>query len=125
MEGLLSMGLRRLVLIVILTFLFCFCFSIYKSCINVIELGDIIKEAKNKSDNRMIMKFTEALREKLQKRFPDFGTDRELHRFGNYMNPSLKGLHLKLLKIFNETKEELEEKLGEWKPEPEQRTMRM
>ena len=87
--------------------------------------GNIIEEAKNKSDNRMIMKFTKALREKLQKRFPDFGTDRELHRFGNYMNPSLKGLHLKLLKIFNETKEELEEKLGEWKPEPEQRTMRI
>ena len=35
------------------------------------------------------------------------------------MNPSLKDLHLKLLKIFNETKEELEEKLGEWKPELE------
>ena len=83
------------------------------------ELGDIIQEAKNKSDSRMIVKFTEVLREKLLPRFPDFGTDRELHRFGNYLNPSLKGLHLKLLKINSQTKEELEEKLGEWKPELE------
>ena len=121
MEGLLWMGLRRLVLIVIPTFLFCFYFLIYKSWINVIELG----RHHQGDQEQEWQQFTEALREKLQKRIPDFGTDRELHRFGNYMNPSLKALHLKLLKIFNETKEELEEKLGEWKPEPEQRTMRM
>ncbi len=78
------------------------------------ELEEIIKDPKNQR-NSMIVKFTQVLREKLQTRFPNFGTDRMLNCFGNYLNPSLKGLHLKMLKILESTKEELEEKLGDWK----------
>ena len=33
----------------------------------------------------MVVNFTEMLRENLEVRFPKFGTDRELHRFGNYL----------------------------------------
>ena len=80
-----------------------------------VELEEIIKEAKEQRNGQMVVNFTKMLREKLEVRFPKFGTDRELHRFGNYLNPCLKGLHLQLLHIFEDTKDEMEEKLGEWK----------
>ena len=72
-----------------------------------VELEEIIKEAKEQRNGQMVVNFTEMLREKLEVRFPKFGTDRELHRFGNYLNPCLKGLHLHLLNILDNTKEEM------------------
>ena len=36
---------------------------------------------------------------------------------GNYLNPSLKGVHLKLIDQFQDTKNDMEEKMNEWKTE--------
>ena len=55
--------------------------------------------------------FCEVLQENIRKRFPQYGTDRDLNAFGNYLNPSCKGVHLKLVHKFEQTKALLEEKL--------------
>ena len=36
---------------------------------------------------------------------------------GNYLNPSLKGVHLKLFDKFQDTKNDMEEKSNEWEKE--------
>ena len=36
---------------------------------------------------------------------------------GNYLNPSLKGVHLELVDKFQDTKNDMEEKLNEWEKE--------
>ena len=53
------------------------------------------------------------MRAKLSDRFPEFGTDRPLNCMGNLLNPSLKGVHLKLVDKFEETKRQMEEMLVE------------
>ena len=55
------------------------------------------------------------MQEKLKKRFPQYGTTNELNSFGNYLNPCCKGVHLKLVEKFEETKDSLELRLKEWK----------
>ena len=61
------------------------------------------------------MAFAKVLRAKLNARFPEFGTDRLINCFGNLLNSSAKGVHLKLVGKFESTKDDNEEKLGEWK----------
>jgi hypothetical protein len=67
------------------------------------------------TEEEMAIDFATVLREKLQRRFPEFGTDRVLNCMANYLNPALKGIHLKLTKKFEATKEEMEDKLKSWK----------
>ena len=51
----------------------------------------------------------------MQERFPEFGTDREINCIANYLNPSIKGIHLRLTKKLKDTKATMEEKLQSWK----------
>ena len=61
------------------------------------------------TEEKTAINFATVLREKLQRRF---GTDRVLNCIANYLNPALKGIHLKLTKKFEATKEEMEDKLN-------------
>ena len=70
----------------------------------------------------MARDFASMLQIQLQHQFPDYGTDREMSCFGNYLNPSVKGVHLKISDKFESTKVKLEEKLEMWKREPEVET---
>ena len=81
------------------------------------ELDEFVSKASNKRDKKKAVAFGKVLREKLNTRFPEFGTDRPINCFGNMLNPSTKGVHLKLVGKFDSTKDDLEEKLGEWKAE--------
>ena len=79
------------------------------------ELEDFIEDKTNRKTDIKAVEFAEVLREELEKRFPEYGTNNLLNAIGNYLNPSLKGIHLKLLKKMDKTKDEMEEKLSEWK----------
>ena len=68
-------------------------------------------------DDDVVTEFCEVLQENIRKRFPQYGTDRDLNAFGNYLNPCCKGVHLKLVHKFEQTKALLEEKLKLWKKE--------
>ena len=81
------------------------------------ELKEFIQNDQNKRNKRNAVIFARILREKLNSRFPQFGTDRSLNRMGNLLNPALKGVHLKLVDKYEETKKEMEEKLKEWMEE--------
>jgi hypothetical protein len=67
--------------------------------------------------DEMSQLFAAQLRENLseQRRFPEFGINREMNRFGNYLNPALQGLHLGFYDKLEITKTELEAKLGIWR----------
>ena len=65
-------------------------------------------------DDDEVTEFCEVLQENIRKRFPQYGTDRDLNAFGNYLNPCCKGVHLKLVHKFEQTKFLLEEKLNLW-----------
>ena len=79
-----------------------------------------LEEFKEDLDNsEMARDFASELQGQLLRRFPDYGTDRELSCFGNYLNPSIKGVHLKITDKFDSTKEKLEEKLNTWKQDKE------
>jgi hypothetical protein len=52
-----------------------------------------------------------------QERFPDYGTGKDLAAMGNYLNPTCQGIHLKLVKKFDQTKDTIEENLSVWKGE--------
>ena len=80
------------------------------------ELDEFINDAEN---DRMSVNFAVCLRDQLNERFPKFGGNKELNCMGNYLNPTLKGIHLKETKLFEETKDLMEEKLGDWKKEGE------
>ena len=79
------------------------------------ELGEFASNASNRRDKKKAVAFAKVLRAKMNFRFPEFGTDRLINCFGNLLNPSTKGVHLKLVGKFESTKDDLEEKLGEWK----------
>ena len=86
------------------------------------SLYDMEQEMKrlvtNKDTDEVAREFCEALMQNLfSKRFPNYGTDNELNSFGNYLNPSCQGVHLKVVNKFESTKIKLEEKLEEWKKE--------
>ena len=53
------------------------------------------------------------------KRDPEYGTTNLVNAMGDYLNPNLKGIHLKDLGKLEEVKDGMEEKLGEWKKEEE------
>ena len=48
------------------------------------------------------------LKSQIEFRFPDYGTDRDDNCFANYLDPVLKGLHLKAVNKFEETLIKLE-----------------
>ena len=80
------------------------------------SLYDMEQEMKrlvtNKDTDEVAREFCEALMQNLfSKRFPNYGTDNELNSFGNYMNPSCQGVHLKVINKFKSTKIKLEEEL--------------
>ena len=86
------------------------------------SLYDMEQEMKrlvtNKDTDEVAREFCEAFMQNLfSKRFPNYGTENELNSFGNYLNPSCQGVHLKVVNKFESTKIKLEEKLGEWKKE--------
>ena len=70
------------------------------------------------SPNFAVAEFSEALRENLgaENRFPQFGMRNELNCMANYLNPILRGCHLKLEggKKFEETKTVLARSFEEW-----------
>ena len=70
------------------------------------------------NENHQVSSFCEALRENLsaENRFPNFGMENELNCMGNYLNPTLRGCHLKLDRgeKFEETKRCLEENFAKW-----------
>ena len=78
------------------------------------ELKEFVQNDQNKRNKKKAVLFARILREKLNNRFPQFGTDRSLNCMGNLLNPSLKGVHLKLVDKFEQTKKAMEEKLEEW-----------
>ena len=78
------------------------------------EFDEFIKDKENIRNRRKSVRFAEVLRMELQKRFPVFGMDNELNCMGNYLNPVTKGIHLKLVNKFEETKELMEVKVVEW-----------
>ena len=79
------------------------------------ELEYFIDDVENKEEDNMAVDFANVLRGKLQERFPEFGTDREINCIANYLNPSIKGIHLRLTKKLLDTKATMEEKLKAWK----------
>lgn len=85
------------------------------------NMDSLLKELQD-SDNQQVSSFCEALRENLnaENRFPNFGMDNDLNCFANYLNPMLRGCHLRLDRgKFEETKRGLEEKFVEWGLEKE------
>lgn len=83
------------------------------------SLYDMEQEMKALVDNRdtdeVAREFCVMLQDKLfVDRFPEYGTQNDLNAFGNYLNPSCQGIHLKLMKKFEDTKKKLEEKHKEW-----------
>ena len=70
------------------------------------------------SPNFAVAEFSEALRENLgaDNRFPQFGMRNELNCMANYLNPILRGCHLKLEggEKFEETKTVLARSFEEW-----------
>ena len=80
------------------------------------NMDSMLKELQE-TDNQQVSSFCEALRENLSadNRFPNFGMNNELNCMANYLNPMLRGCHLKLDRgKFEETKRGLELKFGEW-----------
>ena len=51
--------------------------------------------------------FARELIKQLETRFPAYGSRVDLNCYGNYLDPSLTGLHRKLLENFDETKDKL------------------
>ena len=83
------------------------------------ELEDIIYDIENQDE--MAVSFAIASRAQLKEenRFPEFGTRNDLNCMANYLNPTLKGCHLKMksIKKIDATKVMLEENLKQWKKE--------
>ena len=63
------------------------------------ELEEIIDDPENQEE--MVVNFAIAVREQLKKenRFPDYGRKNDLNCMANYLNPALKGCHLKMKNI--------------------------
>ena len=81
------------------------------------ELEEIIEDPENQDE--MVVNFAIAVREQLKKdnSFPDYGTKNELTCMANYLNPTLKGCHLKMKNInkFEGTKTKIEQQQNHWK----------
>jgi hypothetical protein len=79
------------------------------------EIEAFTKNNRASQVTRQALEFSKVLLGKLKERFPQYGMNRELNCMANYLNPALKGLHLKLIPgKFESTKQLLEEKLVEW-----------
>ena len=80
-------------------------------------MDSMLKELQE-SENQQVSSFCEALRENLsaENRFPNFGMDNELNCMANYLNPTLRGCHLKLDsgRKFEDTKRVLEQNFAKW-----------
>ena len=64
------------------------------------ELNAFIKDRQNRGSGVM---FARQLKSQIEFRFPGYGTDRDENCFANYLDPVLKGLHLKSVNKFEET----------------------
>ena len=68
-------------------------------------LENIAKFVKIPGNSGSGIMFATELLKQLNIRFPKYGTQVGLNCFGNYLDPSLKGVHLQLLQTKNDTKE--------------------
>ena len=68
------------------------------------NLKKFVSTASNSGSGIM---FARELIKQLETRFPACGSKVDLNCYGNYLDPSLKGLHLKLFENFDETKNKL------------------
>ena len=71
-------------------------------------LDQFINDPQNSRDKHGVT-FAKKLKEMLEKRFPNKGLLCPLRRAANYLDPKLKGLHLREKNLFEKTKRELEE----------------
>ena len=78
------------------------------------ELDEFINDDVNKRTKKKAVKFASVLKETLSVRFPDYGTDRMINCIANFLNPALKGCHLKVVNKLDQTLTEMEEHLIEW-----------
>ena len=69
------------------------------------ELDTFINDRRNRGSGMM---FAKELRQQIQFRFPEYATNREENCFANYLDPVLKGLHLKAVDKFEDTLNKLE-----------------
>ena len=74
------------------------------------ELDTFIKDKNNRGSGVM---FARHLKTQLEKRFPGYATDRDLNCFANYLDPVIKGLHLKAVNKFDITINKLESMVDE------------
>ena len=54
------------------------------------------------------MGFARVLKKKLNERYPNNGMNHQILRFGNYLDPRFKGIHLEIAQELTSTKSELE-----------------
>ena len=64
--------------------------------------------------------FAKTLKKKLKERFPDYGTNLDLLRKANYLDPRFRGLHLESVGRLESTKDDLENLWNETEGEPEE-----
>ena len=69
------------------------------------ELTEFISDRKN---DKFGITFAKELKKNLEKRFPNHGLDSFDRRVGNYLDPHLKGIHLRKFKVIDSTKDEVE-----------------
>ena len=80
------------------------------------ELTEKLKQVSNDMKNcRYTRDFAKMLRNKVLqsepiKRFPKCGAEEEIYRFGNYLDPAFKGVHLEALDSLEKTKKEMVER---------------
>ena len=80
------------------------------------NMDSLLKELQE-GENQQVSSFCDVLRENLSadNRFPNFGMENELNCMANYLNPRLRGCHLRLDRgKFEETKRGLVLKFSEW-----------
>ena len=70
-------------------------------------IENLEKFASTASNSGSGIMFARELIKQLETRFPAYSSRVDLNCYGNYLDPSLKGLHLKLLENFDETKDKL------------------
>ena len=80
-------------------------------------IENLKKFASTASNSGSGIMFARELKKQLESRFPAYGSRVDLNCYGNYLDPSLKGLHLKLLEIFDDTKNKLGNILQEFTSE--------
>ena len=70
-----------------------------------VNLQQFIDKPSNKGHGIV---FARALVKALKVRFPQYGLSKDVNAFANFLDPTIKGLHLKEVNMFNDTVEKLE-----------------